>query len=364
MRKWCDDERGDLRPIFYPSHEDPPPFRGRRHAMTSVTILIPTFRRPESLARALKSVLGQDRPDLNHEIVVVDNDPDGSARSLVDALRASSDSPLLYVHALPPGVATARNAGLAVSTAPYVAFLDDDEQADQAWLGALFEAHRRFGADVTFGPVQGCAPAAAAWKRPYLERFFSRFGPATSGVVTCVYGCGNSMMTRATALAGDPPFDVAANHTGGEDDILFSHLKLKGARFAWAADARVLEHAPDHRAKLSYALARAVSYGQSPSQLALRRGDVIDVAKWTVVGPGQAIVYSVLSLVMLLIQNPRCLDMRDRAGRGLGKILWFNHFLFYGKGAAKRASTTGRIERAGAASFTANATNITQVKSL
>jgi cellulose synthase/poly-beta-1,6-N-acetylglucosamine synthase-like glycosyltransferase len=332
--------------------------------MKSVTVLIPTFQRPESLARALKSVFAQDRPELIGEIVVVDNDPDGTARPTVDALRRSCATPLLYVHALPPGVATARNAGLAASNAPYVAFLDDDEQADANWLGALYHAHRRFDADVTFGPVQGSAPAAAAWKRPYLERFFSRTGPNASGLTGDVYGCGNSMMTRATALKGPEPFDVAANHTGGEDDILFSHLKTKDARFAWAADARVVEHAPEHRAKLSYALARAVSYGQSPSQLALRRGDFFGVAKWTVIGVGQALIYSALSLVMVLIRNPNWLDRLDRAARGLGKTLWLSHFQFYGEGAAKRNSTTGNAERDGVASFAATATNITQIKSL
>ena len=326
--------------------------------MKPVAVLIPTFQRPDSLARALNSLFAQDRPELIQEIVVVDNDPHGSAHPTVEALRPTSSIPLLYVHALPPGVATARNAGLAVAHAPYVAFLDDDEQADANWLGALFEVHMRFEADVTFGPVQGCAPAAAQWKRPYLERFFSRTGPETSMIVTGVYGCGNSIMTRATALQGPEPFDVAANHTGGEDDILFSHLRARGARFAWAAEAKVMEHAPDHRAKLRYALARAVSFGQSPSQLALRRGDNVGVAKWTVIGAGQAVIYSALSLIMLVSAHPGWLDMLDRAARGLGKTLWLSHFHFYGKGAAGPVSTTDKIGRDGIASFTATPANI------
>jgi succinoglycan biosynthesis protein ExoM len=332
--------------------------------MKSVTVLIPTFRRPESLSRALKSVFAQDRPELIFEIVVVDNDPDGSARQAVDALRPLSDLSLLYIHASPPGVATARNAGLARSSAPYVAFLDDDEQADPNWLGALFDAHRGFEADVTFGPVQGCAPDAARWKRPYLERFFSRTGPETSRVITDVYGCGNSMMTRATALTGPAPFDVAANNTGGEDDLLFSRLKTKQVRFAWAADARVLEHAPDHRTKVIYTLARAVSYGQSPSQLALRRGDALGVARWTVIGAVQVLVYGAGGLFLLMILNPGWLDMFDRAARGLGKTLWLSHFHFYGEGAAKRESADIASDLDGVANFTATTTNITQMKSL
>ncbi len=330
--------------------------------MNPVTVLIPTFRRPDSLARALTSVLAQDRQDLIQEIAVVDNDPGGSAQAVVEALRPSFAAALLYIHAQPPGVATARNAGLAATSAPYVAFLDDDEEAHPSWLGALFDTHQRLGADVTFGPVQGRTPDAAAWKRPYLERFFSRTGPETSGLIDTVYGCGNAFMTRATALKGPAPFDLIANHTGGEDDRLFSTLKLQGARFAWAADAMVEEHAPAARARLAYALARAVSYGQSPSQLAIARGDMPALAKWTAIGLGQVLVYTVAALVLMLLFNRAWIDMADHAARGLGKLLWFNRFHFYGEGAAKRtASTTGRD---GAASFTPSAANITQMKSL
>ena len=315
--------------------------------------------------RALNSVFAQDRADLIENIVVSDNDPDGSARGVVETMRALSPAPLIYVHASPAGVATARNVGLAAANASYVAFLDDDEEASPSWLGALFAVHRQFAADVTFGPVQGRTPDAEPWKRPYLERFFSRMNPAPSGIIETVYGCGNSMMTRATALKGPEPFDVAADHTGGEDDRLFSRLKTENASFAWAADAVVDEHAPAHRAKLTYALARAVSYGQSPSQLAIVRGDLAGLAKWSAIGLGQALVYGLGALGLLLMFNPAWIDMADRAARGLGKLLWFNHFHFYGDGAAKRpVASTGSVERNGAASFSASAANITQMKSL
>jgi hypothetical protein len=142
-------------------------------------------------------------------------------------------------------------------------------------------------------------------------------------------------------------------------------LKTRGGRFAWAADAGALEHAPEHRAKLSYALARAVSYGQSPSQLCLRRGDGLGLAKWMIVGAAQALIYGMASLVLIVLLNRRWIGMADRAARGLGKLLWFNEFHFYGKGAAKRTSARDRsASRDGAASFTASATNVTQMKSL
>jgi glycosyltransferase involved in cell wall biosynthesis len=303
----------------------------------SVSVLIPTLGRPESLARALRSVFAQDRLDLIGEIVVVDNAPDASARETVEALRSASPVALIYLHAEPPGVATARNVGLGAITAPYVAFLDDDEEATPGWIGALEAMHSATGADVTFGPVQGSAAEAAPWKRPYLERFFSRRGPQASGLTDQVFGCGNSMMTRARALKGPAPFSAAADHTGGEDDRLFAALRREGARFAWAADAVVVEHAPPNRMRAAYALARAVSYGQSPTQLSLARGDVLRAAGWVLIGAGQALVFGLGAIARLLMGDARWLDFADRAARGVGKTLWFAHFDFYGRAAALNA---------------------------
>jgi glycosyltransferase involved in cell wall biosynthesis len=145
-----------------------------------------------------------ETPARVREIVVADNAPEGSARDAVEALRPGASVPLLYVHAPRPGVATARNAALSVADAPLIAFIDDDEEAEAGWLAALLAAHARFGADVTFGPIRGRIEAQNHWARAYLERLFSRAGPAESGLTTQAWGCGNSLMTARDRPPGAP----------------------------------------------------------------------------------------------------------------------------------------------------------------
>jgi glycosyltransferase involved in cell wall biosynthesis len=334
--------------------------------MSSVTVLIPTLRRPEGLARALHSVFAQQQArELIAEIVVVDNSPEASALATVEAMRPLAPAPLVYVHEPHPGVATARNAGLAQSSAPYVAFLDDDEEAPDRWLAPLLETHLRFEADVTFGPVRGVVPAVKASRRPFLEGFFSRLGPEQSGLIDDSYGCGNSVMTRATVLAGPSPFDSAADLTGGEDDRLFTYLRTKGARFAWAAEAVVYEHAPPHRATLAYTFTRAIGYGQSPSQICNRAGDHLGVARWMLIGAGQTVLYSFGALGLWLARRPERYRYANLAARGLGKIFWPNFLHFYGAAEAKRSARRSIVPRAaGKASLAETATNTTQTKSL
>ncbi len=301
--------------------------------MADVAIIVPTLRRPESLERALRSLFAQAGVgDRVSEIVVVDNDPSASALAGIETLRAQSPWPLVYVHAPRPGVATARNAGLGATPAPLIAFLDDDEAASPGWLAALLKAQTATGADAVFGPITGRAPEASEWLKPYLERFFGREGPQATGLIDEPYGCGNSLMLRATALPGEAPFNVASDEAGGEDDALFAALDARGGRFGWAADAWVEEFAPAHRTTLKYALARAFAYGQGPSQTAAAAQDWPAVLRWMIIGAGQTVVWGSVAAVLTLTGSTRRADLYDRTARGVGKLFWMKGFEphFYG----------------------------------
>lgn len=313
--------------------------------MGDVAVIVPTLRRPESLERALRSLFAQTGvADRVSAIVVVDNDPIGSAAATVEALRPRSPWRLAYVHAPRPGVATARNAGLAATDAPLIAFLDDDEAASPGWLAALLQAQADTGADAVFGPITGRAPDAAPWLKPWLERFFGREGPARTGLIDQPHGCGNSLMARASALPGPAPFDAGADQAGGEDDALFAALAARGGRFGWAADAWVEEFAPAHRATLNYALARAFAYGQGPSQTAAAARNWPAVARWMAIGAAQAAVWGAASAALTLIASPKRAEMYDRTARGVGKLLWMKGFEphFYGARELARLESAGR----------------------
>ena len=106
-----------------------------------VAVIIPTLRRPDSLERAVRSALAQTGVmDRLREIVVVDNDPQASSREQIQRLADEASVPIIWRHAPRPGVATARNEGLTATSAPLIAFLDDDEAASPDWLAALLSA--------------------------------------------------------------------------------------------------------------------------------------------------------------------------------------------------------------------------------
>jgi len=290
--------------------------------MSRVAVIVPTLRRPEGLAHALASLMAQQGvADVLGEIVVVDNDREPSARTVAECFQGQA-FPVVFVHEPTVGVASARNAGLAATDAPLIAFLDDDEIASPGWLAALLATQGTTGADVVFGPIRGRAPEAAADVRPYLEDFFGRAGPDADTVIDHPFGCGNSLMVRATALPGPAPGGGRWDQSGGEDDALFAALSARGGRYGWSATAWVDEVAPAHRANLAYTLSRAFAYVQSPSQAAWARRDMVGVVKWMAVGAVQLAGWGLIALPLTLLRRPGRARALDRAARGLGKMLW------------------------------------------
>jgi glycosyltransferase involved in cell wall biosynthesis len=97
----------------------------------TVSAVVTTYNYGRFLPDALDSVLGQSHREL--EIVVID---DGSTDDTAAVVRRYADRGVRYVRRPHGGAGRARNAGLEVTSAPLVAFLD----ADDAWLPDRVEA--------------------------------------------------------------------------------------------------------------------------------------------------------------------------------------------------------------------------------
>ena len=94
--------------------------------MIQVSVIIPTFRRPNFLRAALASVLAQTFP--HFEVIVID---DASHDNTHEVVKEFVDARIRYIsHEVNQGGSAARNTGIKHARGDYMAFLDDDDE----WL--------------------------------------------------------------------------------------------------------------------------------------------------------------------------------------------------------------------------------------
>lgn len=222
-------------------------------------VAVCTRGRPHSLARLLAS-LGAHAP--HAQVIVVDNDPDGSARATVEAAPVAT----CYVHEPRVGIPQARNAAFdAADTETALAFVDDDETIEPRWLQALTATRQATGAALVTGPVRPVYDDAVPdWVRRggFFERRTHPHGAELPFAAT------NNLLVGPELRAAGLRFDERLALTGGSDAVLTVQARHRGFRIVWAADAVVTEHVPAERARVGWLCRRAYRVGLTLGALA------------------------------------------------------------------------------------------------
>ena len=201
-----------------------------------VSVVIPTYHRPELLGHAVRSVLSQELPKAwQLEVIVAVSDKDSST-DLAAAGGLSADSRVRVVVAGAPGPGIARNAALRVARGSVMAFTDDDCVAQPGWLklslAAIASADIVQGSTVPAGPVPPLGHSLVV-------------DPPSWQWETC------NLLVRREAIDRAGLFDESWNPTGrvgdhyGEDLEWGWRLVRAGARPAFVPEARVAHSVTD-----------------------------------------------------------------------------------------------------------------------
>ena len=111
--------------------ETAPAGRGGLGGGHQITVVITTRDRASRLRQAIESVLRSPLITTPEQIIVVDDDSSDGTEEVVRQFGVG------YARIARHNVSDSRNAGLALTQTPYIAFLDDDD----IWLPGNMEAH-------------------------------------------------------------------------------------------------------------------------------------------------------------------------------------------------------------------------------
>lgn len=127
-----------------------------RNGKPDVSIVIPTYARPESLYACLSRIESLAFPASRFEVIVVN---DGGTLGLDGVVAKFKDTlHLLLLTQDNAGPGKARNLGASVARGKFLVFIDDDCTPSRCWLSALTETLEANPGCLAAGPVLNALP--------------------------------------------------------------------------------------------------------------------------------------------------------------------------------------------------------------
>lgn len=244
-----------------------------------VAICVATRRRPMMLADCLASLARLDRPqNYRMTVIVVENDTEPHSQVIArNAFVKTPDIRVDYVLETTVGIVRARNAAIEAalrSGATFIAFLDDDEQAERDWLTRLIKRQEETGAVLVGGPVRASIPADAPSmtleQRLVFDGVDARYSRQATracsrqrqGRESSIPISTNNWLCKSIVLTSfGIRFDERAGFGSGEDIRFYravrSHPELETA---WAPGAWVAETIPLQRLTLKHQFQRSRAF--------------------------------------------------------------------------------------------------------
>ena len=238
--------------------------------MSRTAIAVCTYCRLHGLERTLASLENlklADEAEEHVSVVIVDNSPDGTAADLCRRRAQSSRFKFYYVNEKRKGLSNARNAALAESRrigATHLAFIDDDEMADGAWLAELLKAIEDKRCALAAGPSY---PVFDAPPNRWLPVEAYAYTPLHRDGLVRDASSANMLIDLERLGRLGIEFDPAFNATGGEDTRLVSRLLMMGEEIAWAGGAVVWDSIPAARMQPTWLFRRWYRTGTTEARL-------------------------------------------------------------------------------------------------
>jgi GT2 family glycosyltransferase len=209
--------------------------------LPTVSVVVPTHARPESLVPCLTALARQTYPADRVECIVVD---DGSPdRGAVEGAVAAAERSVRLVRQARSGPGAARNAGASAAGGDLLAFVDDDCRPHAEWIARLVEAWRAhpeccLGGRVDNALTDNIYATASQLLVSYLCEYYNRRPD------DAVFFTSNNMAVARRGFVEVGGFHRAFDLVAAEDREFCHRWRRAGRRLMYVRDA-VVEHAHD-----------------------------------------------------------------------------------------------------------------------
>lgn len=238
----------------------------RQPSAYEVSVVVPAHGRPETLRLALTSLVAQNCPTHQWEVIVVD---DGSPQPLKEIVtQFMGEINVGVVRQEQGGPAKARNRGIREANADIIAFIDDDCVASRNWIVNIIHAFSE-NAEIDAIGGQVLPLCTNTFVEQYMRDKQHLMEPARNcrGEIVSLATANAAIRRRVLLQLGG--FDESFARPGCEDTELIYRLQKEGYRLLYSPDVLVRHAHPKRWRKL---LSTMYNYGHGLAQHSHRHG--------------------------------------------------------------------------------------------
>lgn len=216
----------------------------------------------------------------NINIIVVDNDVEKTAESLINELkeRFYNSYNIDYFNHPIKGLSNVRNELIKKAwlfNPDFIVFIDDDEYASPEWLNELVGTLSTTNGDMAIGPVISVFESRVS---KYISCWFERPIYQSNTKIKSI-ATGNLIIKTDSLFKNKILFDRRFNKTGAEDLYFGLQMLNKGAIAYWSEKAIVYETVPDSRANLKWLIKRIYNGANTYTNILKLEGRKMELTK-------------------------------------------------------------------------------------
>jgi len=244
--------------------------------MVKISVIIATFNRCEALQENLHALVRQTLSNDSFEIIVVDNNSsDNTKAKVLSIIDLYSGNKIQYIHEYKQGVSYARNAGIKVASGEFLAFINDDAQADQNWLNLILQTFNKLDENV-FALGGKLLPSfkekLPGWFKEEYEIF--DWGENERYFFNHEFPYGSNLIVRKSAFETygyfDPDFGmIKSKIIPGEEKEFINRVRInnKDAKVYYHPSIIVYHNVRSYKLSLKYKLLRAFYSGYATQKI-------------------------------------------------------------------------------------------------
>jgi len=255
--------------------------------MINVSIIVPTRNRSQMLEMSIKSLISQNYPFLDYEIIIVDNGSHDNTKNVVEKyISTNPNHNIRYIFEPVPGLLSGRHRGAFEAKGDILIFVDDDIIAKNVWLLAIMKEFQNVNVHMVGGP---CLPFFELEPPEWIFHYFNY----SNNKITCgalsilkfgvmrtkinprfIWGLNFSIRKKTLFDLGGfhpdgMPQELIAYRGDGETGLSQKAID-KGINAMYVHEATVYHYIPKERLTVSYFEKRFYNQGISDSYTQIR----------------------------------------------------------------------------------------------